>query len=259
MNKLKYFFVSVLILFSLILSNQVTDPKLPVSGVLYEKNTDGSSGSPLANVRIEFRNNSSGYNISVRTKSCGRYYALLPFAEYEMKVYHSNYIVRESGYSSNTKQNTKSRTSKGKKPDYPYRSFTRENTTEYNYNHSLPAQYPDEAPGAPEVQIEVSKTKVSINEPFYITVNASDDKGLAAIWWVAEVSTERSLLEPSKFDCDGETEVSWIWEVSVSVAGSIALKADAIDLEYSEEPSELIHKASDARRSQVVFVKVTEE
>jgi len=64
------------------------------------------------------------------------------------------------------------------------------------------------------------------------------------------------LLEPSIFDCEGEKEVSWTWELSVNTAGSMILSADAVDQELAEDSSGAVHQASKARRSPTVMVKV---
>jgi len=247
--------LSSMITVSFISADELIDPKLPVSGILFEKMSDGSSGPPLTGVQIEFKNRQRGFNIQVRTNSYGRYYALLPYAEYEMVIHHRNYIVNKADFSCRPRQYTnpnayRSRNMKAPSKFDEYGGYD-------NYIPDLPMVYPKEAPGAPEVEISVEPAKVKVNEPFYVKVSAKDDKGLAAIWWFAEVATETELLEPKIFDCAGETETYWIWEVRVAVAGSLALSADAVDQEYSDENKDAIHKASDARKGPVVFVKIT--
>lgn len=82
-----------------------------------------------------------------------------------------------------------------------------------------PAPAPAPAPtgdARPSVRLELSDDRVNRGEEFTIRLEATDDRGVASMWWWATDTDDDNLRNTHTFDCNGATPCRNSWQESTN-------------------------------------------
>jgi pSer/pThr/pTyr-binding forkhead associated (FHA) protein len=72
--------------------------------------------------------------------------------------------------------------------------------------------------------------RTAVNQPFNLTVEATNGIGLSEIWWTGEFTGDSELDRTHSFDCAGKKSCQKTWVLSTTRAGSLTFVANARDV-----------------------------